>query len=228
MFPSSDKPPAQHEAEVRRGRLIGLTGGIASGKSTVGRLLRELGAAVIDADEVARVVVEPGRAAYHQLIAAFGEQILAPKPDSGLPAIDRGKLAARVFSDPAARARLNAITHPEIGAESARRMQERLAEGAALVVYEATLLVENQSYLGFDGLLVVDVPEELQVARAVTRGLSREQAEARLRSQTSRQARRGAANWIVENSGDEAALRQRVTALYPELVAGEIPPRGRY
>jgi dephospho-CoA kinase len=106
-------------------------------------------------------------------------------------------------------------------------MQEALSAGAELVVYEATLLVENQSYLGFDGLLVVDIPEELQIARAVARGLTREQAEARLRSQTSRQARRGAANWIIDNSGDGAALRERVTALYPDLVAGEIPPRGR-
>lgn len=227
MFPSSDKPTPPHEAEIRRGRLIGLTGGIASGKSTVGRLLRQLGATVIDADEVARVVVEPGRTAYHKLVAAFGEEILGPKSDGGLPAIDRGKLAARVFSDPAARAQLNAITHPEIGAESARRMQEALTDGAPLVVYEATLLVENQSYLGFDGLLVVDIPEALQLSRAVTRGLTLEQAEARLRSQTSRQARRGAANWIVENSGDEAALRERVTALYPELVEGVIPARGR-
>lgn len=233
MFTPTDKPAQDSRADVRRGRLIGLTGGIASGKSTVGRLLRDLGATVIDADVIARLVVEPGRPAYHKLVTAFGDEILEPmdpldpKRRDGLPAIDRAKLAARVFSDPAARAQLNAITHPEIGGESARQMQEALAAGAALVVYEATLLVENQSYLGFDGLLVVDIPEALQIARAVARGLTQEQAEARLRSQTSRQARRGAANWIIDNSGDGAALRERVTALYPELVAGEIPPRGR-
>lgn len=227
MFTPTDKPAQDSRAEARRGRLIGLTGGIASGKSTVGRLLRDLGATVIDADVIARLVVEPGRPAYHKLVATFGDEILDSTRGDGLPAIDRAKLAARVFSDPTARAQLNAITHPEIGGESARQMQEALSAGAELVVYEATLLVENQSYLGFDGLLVVDIPEELQIARAVARGLTREQAEARLRSQTSRQARRGAANWIIDNSGDGAALRERVTALYPDLVAGEIPPRGR-
>ncbi len=219
----------EQQAEGRRARLIGLTGGIASGKSTVGRLLRELGATVIDADEIARIVVEPGRPAYRQIVDAFGREILqsgsGQGEGTGLPAIDRAKLAARVFSDPQARAQLNAITHPAIGSESARRMQEAFAAGAELVVYEATLLVENQSYLGFDGLLVVDLPEPLQLARAVARGLSPEQAEARLRAQTSRQARCAAANWILDNQGDEARLRERVTALYPELVSGEIPPR---
>ena len=222
-------------------RVIGLTGGIASGKSTVGRLLREHGACVIDADEIARIVVEPGRPAYHQIVAAFGPDILLPAAATGATAatavpaapaapaaIDRAKLAARVFSDPAARATLNAITHPAIGQESARRMQEALAQGVPLLVYEATLLVENSSYLGFDGLLVVDIPEALQIERAVSRGLARPQAEARLMAQTSRAARRAAANWLIENSGDEAALRARVEALYPELVAGEIPARGAH
>ncbi|MBL9006060.1 MAG: dephospho-CoA kinase [Myxococcales bacterium] len=212
------------------GRIIGLTGGIASGKSTVGRLLRSLGAWVIDADEIARIVVEPGRPAYEKLVAAFGPEILQPPTTSSAgsaPAIDRKKLAARVFSDPQARATLNAITHPEIGKESAQRIQEGLHSGAPLVVYEATLLVENQSYLGFDGLLVVDIPEALQIERAIARGLPREQAEARLGAQTTRAARRAAANWILDNQGDEAALRAQVEALYPQLVSDEIPPRGR-
>lgn len=210
-------------------RVIGLTGGIASGKSTVGRLLRSLGACVIDADEVARLVVEPGRPAYDKIVAAFGSTILQPgAAGTALPPLDRAKLAARVFSDPQARATLNAITHPEIGQESARRMQEALAQGAPLVVYEATLLVENHSYLGFDGLLVVDLPEALQIERAVSRGLQRDQAEARLKAQTTRTARRAAANWIVENQGDEAALRAHVEALYPQLVDGEIPARGSH
>lgn len=239
--PSSTGPSAQSRA-----RIIGLTGGIASGKSSVGRLLRSLGACVIDADEIARIVVEPGRPAYQKLVATFGSEILqAASADhlakamststsqsgpqgvlaSAAP-IDRAKLAARVFSDPAARAQLNAITHPEIGKESAARMQEALANGAPLVVYEATLLVENASYLGFDGLLVVDIPEDLQIARAISRGLPREQAEARLHAQTTRAARCAAANWILDNRGDEATLRAQVEELYPSLVSGEIPARG--
>lgn len=233
-----------------RARIIGLTGGIASGKSSVGRLLRSLGACVIDADEIARIVVEPGRPAYQKLVATFGPEILqAASADhlaksvsastststsqsgsqgvlaSAAP-IDRAKLAARVFSDPAARAQLNAITHPEIGKESAARMQDALSNGAPLVVYEATLLVENASYLGFDGLLVVDIPEDLQIARAISRGLPREQAEARLHAQTTRAARCAAANWIIDNRGDEANLRAQVEELYPSLVSGEIPARG--
>lgn len=239
-----------------RARIIGLTGGIASGKSSVGRLLRSLGSCVIDADEIARIVVEPGRPAYQKLVATFGPEILqAASADhlaksvsasasaststsistsqsgsqGGLASaapIDRAKLAARVFSDPAARAQLNAITHPEIGKESAARMQEALSNGAPLVVYEATLLVENASYLGFDGLLVVDIPEDLQIARAISRGLPREQAEARLHAQTTRAARCAAANWIIDNRGDEANLRAQVEELYPSLVSGEIPARG--
>lgn len=239
--PSSTGPSAQSRA-----RIIGLTGGIASGKSSVGRLLRSLGACVIDADEIARIVVEPGRPAYQKLVATFGSEILqAASADhlakamststsqsgpqgvlaSAAP-IDRAKLAARVFSDPAARAQLNAITHPEIGKESAARMQEALANRAPLVVYEATLLVDNASYLGFDGLLVVDIPEDLQIARAISRGLPREQAEARLHAQTTRAARCAAANWILDNRGDEATLRAQVEELYPSLVSGEIPARG--
>lgn len=247
--PSSTDPSAQSRA-----RIIGLTGGIASGKSSVGRLLRGLGACVIDADEIARIVVEPGRPAYQKLVATFGPEILqaasadhlaksvststAKSPSTSAsqsgsqgvlanaPPIDRAKLAARVFSDPAARAQLNAITHPEIGKESAARMQDALSNGAPLVVYEATLLVENASYLGFDGLLVVDIPEDLQIARAISRGLPREQAEARLHAQTTRAARCAAANWILDNRGDEATLRAQVEELYPSLVSGEIPARG--
>ena len=245
--PSSTDPSTQSRA-----RIIGLTGGIASGKSSVGRLLRSLGACVIDADEIARIVVEPGRPAYQKLVAAFGPEILqgasadhlatstatsvstssstSQSGPQGVLAsaapIDRAKLAARVFSDPAARAQLNAITHPEIGKQSAARMQEALSNGAPLVVYEATLLVENASYLGFDGLLVVDIPEDLQIARAISRGLPREQAEARLHAQTTRSARCAAANWIIDNRGDEANLRTQVEELYPSLVSGEIPARG--
>ena len=211
-------------------RTIGLTGGIASGKSTVGRLLRAVGAEVIDADEVARAVVEPGRPAYDAILAAFGREILlAPAPTGAVgsdsPPIDRAALAARVFADPAARATLNGITHPEIARESAARMAAARARGVPLIVYEATLLVENGSYLGFDGLLVVDVPEEIQVARAIARGLSRDQARARQAAQTSRASRRAAANWIIDNRGDEAQLLAAVRALYPDLLQAPIPPR---
>ncbi|HMY59197.1 MAG TPA: dephospho-CoA kinase, partial [Pseudomonadota bacterium] len=166
--------------------IIGLTGGIASGKSTVGKILRELGAAVVDADEVARDVVLPGQPAYRKIVEAFGKGILIdPVTESGSePPIDRKKLAARVFSDESSRRILNQITHPAIAAESARQMQTATAQGAKVIVYEAALLIENNIYQGMDGLLVVDIPTELQVERAVRRGgLSADEAQARIRSQ---------------------------------------------
>ncbi|MBP6741803.1 MAG: dephospho-CoA kinase, partial [Deltaproteobacteria bacterium] len=160
--PASDStPPSKAPSpDTKRslGLVIGLTGGIASGKSTVARMLRELGAQVIDADEVARFVVEPGQPAYQRLVAAFGPSILRTAPQDGATealAIDRQKLAARVFGDEAALKQLNRITHPEIAAESARRMQAAMLSGAEVIVYEAALIVENKLYPGFSGLIVV-------------------------------------------------------------------------
>lgn len=207
--------------------VIGLTGGIASGKSTVGKILRELGAAVVDADEVARDVVQPGQPAYRKIVDAFGRAVLTESTagDGVEPPLDRKKLAARVFSDESARRLLNQITHPAIAAESARRMQLATTQGAKLIVYEAALLIENNIYQGMDGLLVVDIPAQLQVERAVSRGgLSAEEAEARIRSQVSRQARRSAATWIIDNQGSADELRQQVLALWQAFSAGRLPP----
>lgn len=217
---------------MERPLIIGLTGGIASGKSTVGKILRELGAAIVDADEVAREVVLPGRSAYRKIVAAFGPDVLVgssdPSPEGPPPEgppIDRKKLAARVFSDEGARRLLNQITHPEIAAESARRMQQATSDGAKVIVYEAALLIENNIYQGMDGLIVVDIPEALQVERAVSRGgLSTDDARARIRSQVSRKVRRSAATWIIDNQGSAADLRKQVVALWLELSQGRLPP----
>ena len=208
-------------------RVIGLTGGIASGKSTIGKLLRAHGAVVVDADEVARAVVEPGRPAYERIVAAFGEEILKDSPaaePAALRPIDREKLAARVFADDAARARLNRITHPEIAAESGRRMAAAAVAGAAVIVYEVPLLVENNLQQGMDGLVVVDVPEAVQVERAVKRGLSAAQAQARMAAQSPRAARLRVANWIIDNSHDEAAAAAQVAAIWPAVRSGPTPP----
>ncbi|MBL9044683.1 MAG: dephospho-CoA kinase [Myxococcales bacterium] len=211
---------------MNRPLVVGLTGGIASGKSTIGKLLRELGATVVDADEVARAVVQPGQSAYRKLVAAFGSAILADGdfPAGSEPPLDRKKLAARVFSDEDARRTLNQITHPEIAAESARRMQQAMAQGAAVIVYEAALLIENNIYQGMDGLLVVDIPEPLQLQRAVSRGgLSEAEAQARIRSQVSREARRAAATWIIDNQGSPESAREQLLLLWRELSAGRLP-----
>jgi len=191
-------------------------------------MLRELGAQVIDADEVARFVVEPGQPAYQRLVAAFGPSILVAAPQDSAteaPAIDRQKLAARVFGDEAALKQLNRITHPEIAAESARRMQAAMLSGAEVIVYEAALIVENKLYPGFSGLIVVQIPEAMQVERAVRRsGLTPEQALSRIRAQASPAERAAVANWLVDNSGDEPALRAQVQAIWAALQAGHVPP----
>lgn len=214
-------------AAVQGPRIIGLTGGIASGKSTVAKTLRELGAVIVDADEVARFVVEPGRPAYEKLIAAFGAEILQPANPhaaNAAPPIDRERLAARVFADEAARQMLNAITHPEIAKESARRLQAQIS-GGGVAIYEAPLIVENKLQAGLGGLIVVDVPEEIQFERAVKRGLSPAQAEARMRSQVSRKERLAAANWIIDNRGEEALTRRQTEAVWNDILRGEIPAK---
>lgn len=202
-------------------RIVGLTGGIAAGKSTVGRLLRELGAAVVDADEVARVVVAPGRPAYQELRQAFGDDILQPgAEDQGqLRPLDRARLAALAFNDPEARRRLNQITHPAIAAESARLINDLFAAGHTVVIYEATLIAENGLHRGLAGVIVVDLPEDEQLRRAIQRGLPEAQARARMAAQATRQERLAIATWVIDNRGSEADTRARVAALWDQLRA---------
>lgn len=208
-------------------RIVGLTGGLAAGKSTVGRVLRQLGAAVVDADEVARAVVEPGRPAYEELRRAFGDEILeAAAPGGQGRPIDRAKLAERVFTDEAARRRLNAITHPAIAAESAHRIAALGAAGHQVVIYEATLIVENGLHRGLGGLIVVDLPEDEQLQRAVQRGLPEPQARQRMQAQASRVERLAVADWVIDNRGSEAETRARVAEIWAELKAGRDPRQG--
>src|SRR3954471_11001397 len=156
--------------------VIGLTGGIASGKSTVARMLKERGAAVVDADLLARQVVEPGQPALAELVARFGAQILTPDGH-----LDRKRLGAIAFSDPAARADLVRITHPRIAAASAAAIATWADAGAGIVFYEAALLVENRAHLGLAGLLVVAAEPEVQHARLVARdNLHPDEATARI------------------------------------------------
>ncbi len=186
--------------------VIGLTGGIASGKSTVARLLAERGAAIVDADLIARQVVEPGQPALGELIARFGPAILTSNGT-----LDRKRLGAIAFSDPGARADLNHITHPRITAASASAIATYADAGAGVVFYEAALLVENGSHRTLPALIVVSASPEVQVARVMARdGLSKEEAEKRLASQLPLADKRAAATWVIENDGDEAALVREV------------------
>ncbi|HEX3757651.1 MAG TPA: dephospho-CoA kinase [Kofleriaceae bacterium] len=195
--------------------VIGLTGGIASGKSTVAKLLVARGAAVVDADQLARQVVEPGQPALAEIVARFGAAILTP--DGRL---DRKRLAAIAFADPAARADLGRITHPRIGAASAAAIATWADAGANLVFYEAALLVENRAHTTMAGLIVVAAPPELQYARLVDRDqLSPEEARARIAAQAPLADKLAAATWVIENATDLAGLEREVDRVIAEIEA---------
>ncbi|WP_198156421.1 dephospho-CoA kinase [Thermobifida cellulosilytica] len=190
---------------------VGLTGGIGSGKSSVARRLAEYGALVIDADAVAREVVEPGTPALAEIVAEFGEQVLTP--DGRL---DRPKLGAIVFADEAKLARLNEIVHPRVG-QRTQELMERAGEGT-IVVYDVPLLVENGLADRYDVVVVVDVPVETQVERVVAnRGMPADQVRARIRAQADREQRRAVADIVIDNSGTEQELDARVAEVWQEL-----------
>jgi dephospho-CoA kinase len=190
---------------------VGLTGGIGSGKSEVSARLGERGALVIDADRIAREVVEPGTPGLAAVVAEFGEDVLLP---SG--ALDREKVGRIVFGDPDRLAALNAIVHPLVG----ERMQELMdaAPAGAVVVYDVPLLAENGLAGMYDEVVVVDAPEETQLDRLVARrGMTEEDARARMANQASREARRAVATHIIDNSGTLDDLKTQVDALWEFL-----------
>lgn len=193
--------------------LVGLTGGIGSGKSTVSGLLAERGAVVIDADAIVREVQAPGTPVLAAIIERFGPAVLGPDG-----ALDRQALADRVFTDDEALAALNAIVHPAVGAEIARRLEEA-AGTDAVVVLDVPLLVES----GRDdmaALLVVDVDPDVAVARVVEqRGMREDDVRARIARQASREERRARATHVIDNSGSRADLEARVDEVWQELAA---------
>ena len=211
-------------AHGRRAKVLGLTGGIASGKSAVAELLRARGAVIVDADQLARKVVEPGQPALAELVARFGADIL----DAG-GGLDRKRLAARVFADPEARAAVGRITHPRIAAASQAEIARAAAAGAPVVFYEAALLVENQAHKGLDGLIVVAAPVAVQRARMKARdGIDDASADARLAAQLPLEDKLAAATWVLDNSGDRAQLEHQLDLLWRALEArfGALaPPR---
>jgi dephospho-CoA kinase len=187
--------------------LIALTGGIASGKSAVAEEFAKLGVPVLDTDQIARDVVAPGTAALGQLVAEFGKEILDANGQ-----LNRAHLRERVFSDPAQRLKLEAITHPAIRAELAQRSA---AAGGAYQVHVIPLLVETGRADAYDRVLVVDCPEEAQIGRLLSRDRgSREQAEEILAAQASREERLDAAHDVIENTGTLADLQRFVQTLH--------------
>ena len=192
---------------------VGLTGGVASGKSTVAALLRELGAVVVDSDVLAREVVEPGTPGLAAVVEAFGPEVLTADGT-----LDRPALGAVVFGDEAARRRLEAILHPLIRARAAEL--EAAAPEGTVVVHDIPLLVETGQADRFDAVLVVDVPVETQVERMVRdRGMSREDALARVAAQADREQRLAAATHVVDNTGTREDLRDRVAEVLEKLVS---------
>lgn len=195
--------------------VVGLTGGIASGKSSVARELAALGVAIIDADLLAREVVAKGTDGLAEIVAAFGDEVL-----SADGSLDRERLSAHVFRDMEARKRLNAITHPRIGQLSAERIAAAIGTDTPYVVYEAALLVETGAYRGLSALVVVSSTPATQLARVIARdGLSEAAAQARLSSQAPLEAKLAVADYVLTNDAGLPELRKQVLDLHRTLCA---------
>ncbi|RBY93730.1 dephospho-CoA kinase [Blastococcus sp. TF02-8] len=191
---------------------IGLTGGIGSGKSTVSTLLAERGAVVVDADRIAREVLEPGTPGLAAVATEFGPGVLTPDG-----ALDRPALAAIVFSDAAARSRLDAIVHPLVRARSAELLAA--AEPDAVVVNDVPLLVETGQAGSYDLVVVVEADPETRIRRLVGRGLAEADARARIAAQATDEQRRAVADVVLDNSGTPEQLAEQVARFWAEHVS---------
>lgn len=194
--------------------LLALTGGIASGKSTVARFLSERGAVIVDADAIVRELQTPGSPVFDQITTAFGPAVIA-----GDGSLDRAALGAIVFSDDDARRRLNAIVHPAVAAESARRFAAAFAaDPRAVVVYDVPLLVEARSDDPWDLIVVAHAPATLREERLVSvRGLTAAEARARLASQVDDDTRLAIADAVIDTAGSLAETSAQVDALWARL-----------
>ncbi len=196
---------------VRTMQIWGLTGNIACGKSAAESMLRELGLPVIDADQVARQVVEPGTEGLAEVVAAFGPGVLAGDR------LDRAALGAIVFSDPEQRKQLEAITHPRIATAIAHQVMHFANEGHEVVIVSAALMVESGSYRDYAGMAVVTCPPEQQLKRLLARDpLSAEDAQRRIASQMPQDQKAAHAQVVLDNSGDLEHLRAQVQAFHDQ------------
>ncbi|MCC3654702.1 MULTISPECIES: dephospho-CoA kinase [Streptomyces] len=194
---------------------VGLTGGIGAGKSEVSRLLASYGAVIVDADKIAREVVEPGTPGLAAVVAEFGPEILT---EDG--ALDRPRLGGVVFADPERLKALNAIVHPLVGARSAEL--ESAAGEDAVVVHDVPLLAENGLAPLYDLVVVVDAAPETQLGRLVRRrGMSEEEARSRMAAQAGREQRKAVADLVIDNDGPIEALEPQVRAVWEELLRRE-------
>jgi dephospho-CoA kinase len=206
--------------------LVGLTGGIGAGKSTVAELLTRKGAVVVDADEVARAVVEPGEPAYDAIVERFGGEVVA-----GDGSLDRAALARVAFADDQSRRELEAITHPAINTEFTRRVVE--APNDRIVVLDVPLLVESTKARErpYEAVIVVEAPRDVRLDRLEARGVPRADAERRMAAQASDDDRRVVATFVIDNSGDGDDLARQVDEVWAELERmhgqqPDLPPTG--
>ena len=196
-------------------KLIGLTGGIASGKTTAAAILRRLGAAVIDADELSREVVRPGQEAWKEIVGAFGSLVL--QQDKTL---DRKKLRSIVFDDPAARKKLEAIIHPKVRALAEKKIRELEAAGNEIIVYEVPLLFEGQLQRWVRPVIMIACDIATQKQRLKERdGLTDEKAQQHLDAQMSLEEKRRLADYVVENNGSLNDLERQVKAVLERIKA---------
>lgn len=190
---------------------VGLTGGIATGKSTIMRKFAELGALTIDADAVVAKLYRPGNAGHDAIVRTYGKEMLLPGGE-----IDRKKLADRAFSNSFEAQKLNALIHPLVIAEEERLMREHKPADAIHIV-EATLLLESGGRKRYDRIVVIDVPPATQLERAIGRGMTREEAERRIAHQMPREERLRQADYVIDNSGDEQAAASETRRVYQRL-----------
>jgi dephospho-CoA kinase len=194
---------------------VGLTGGIASGKSTIVRMLAGLGCITVDADAIVARLYRPGEAGHEAIVRTYGKEILLPDGE-----IDRKKLADIAFSKPEEAQKLNALIHPIVVAEQARLFREAEERGEdAIYIVEATLLLESGGRQRFDRIVVVDVEPAVQVARAIGRGMTAEEATRRIAHQMPREDRLRQADYVIDNSGDEGAALAEAVRVYGLLSA---------
>ena len=194
-------------------KVVGLTGGIATGKSTVAAMLRDLGANIVDADELAREIVQPGQEAWQEIVEAFGSKILRRDKT-----IDREKLRKIVFKDAKARKRLESITHPRIRSLAQERIRKLAAAGAEMVIYEAPLLFENQVHLWLRPVILVASDAATQKRRLRERdGLSEEEIRRHLDAQMPLDEKRKLADFVIENVGDLDELKRQVREVWEKI-----------
>jgi len=194
-------------------KLVGLTGGIASGKSTVAEILKRQGAAIINADVLAREVVEPGRQAWTEIVNTFGTAVLQPDR-----ALDRQKLRAIIFDDPAVRKKIESIIHPQVRALAEQRIREHAAAGYAVIVYEVPLLFEGNLQEWLRPVILVACDVDTQRNRLQSRdNLSAAQAQKHIDAQMSLEAKRRLADYVIENNGSLEDLERQVQAVLEKI-----------